>query len=51
MIRLRLLKSGIKILILNKDDFEFLTEFPSFLGHPVDKQVSSTKRSFPIAQF
>jgi len=25
------------VLIHNKDDIEFVTEFPCFLGHPVDK--------------
>jgi len=29
------LKLGITMLIHNKDDFEFVTEFPCFLGHPV----------------
>ena len=29
------LKLGITILIHNKDDIEFVTEFPCFLGHPV----------------
>ena len=28
--------SGIAILILKKDDIEFVTEFPRFLGHPVN---------------
>ena len=31
-----LLKLGITMLIHNKDDIEFVTEFPWFLGHPVD---------------
>ena len=26
---------GITMLIHNKDDIEFVTEFPCFLGHPV----------------
>ena len=30
-----LLKLGITMLIHNKDDIEFVTEFPCFLGHPV----------------
>jgi len=30
-----LLKSGITMLILNKDELEFVTEFPYLLGHPV----------------
>ena len=29
------LKSGITMLIHNKDDIEFVTEFPCFFGHPV----------------
>ena len=36
MIILCLLKLGITILIHNKDDIEFVTEFPCFLGHPVN---------------
>ena len=27
------------MLIHNKDDIEFVTEFPCFLGHPVDKDT------------
>ena len=34
---LLLLKLGITMLIHNKDDIEFVTEFPCFLGHPVSK--------------
>ena len=30
-----LLKLGITMLIHNKDDIEFVTEFQCFLGHPV----------------
>ena len=30
-----ILKLGITMLIHNKDDIEFVTEFPCFLGHPV----------------
>jgi len=30
------LKLGITMLIHNKDDIQFVTEFPCFLGHPVD---------------
>ena len=30
-----ILKLGITMLIHNKDDFEFVTEFPCFLRHPV----------------
>ena len=29
------MKLGITLLIHNKDDIEFVTEFPCFLGHPV----------------
>ena len=29
------MKIGITMLIHNKDDIEFVTEFPCFLGHPV----------------
>ena len=29
------LKLGITVLIHNKDDIQFVTEFPCFLGHPV----------------
>ena len=29
------LKSGITLLIYNKDDIEFVTEFPCLLGHVV----------------
>ena len=29
------MKLGITILIHNKDDIEFVTEFPCLLGHPV----------------
>ena len=35
MIKLWLLKSGITMLILNKDDIECVPEFPCLLGHPV----------------
>jgi len=36
MIILWHLKSGIKMLIHNKDDIQFVIEFPCFLGHPVE---------------
>ena len=29
------MKLGITMLIHNKDDIKFVTEFPCFLGHPV----------------
>ena len=35
IIILWLLKSGITMLIHNKDDIQFVTEFPCLLGHPV----------------
>ena len=35
MIILWLLKLGITMLIHNKDDIHFVTEFPCLLGHPV----------------
>ena len=31
------MKLGITLLVHNKDDIEFVTEFPCFLGHPVYK--------------
>ena len=31
------MKIGITMLIHNKDDIEFVTEFSCFLGHPVSK--------------
>ena len=34
-----LLKLGITMLIHNKDDIEFVTEFPCFLGHPVNNKL------------
>ena len=37
------MKLGITMLIHNKDDIEFVTEFPCFLGHP----VSIYKRDLP----
>ena len=35
------MKLGITMLIHNKDDIEFVTEFPCFLGHPVHSNVFS----------
>ena len=35
MIILWLLKLSITMLIHSKDDLQFVTEFPCFLGHPV----------------
>ena len=32
-------ESGITMLIHNKDDIEFVTEFPCFLGHPVSSKT------------
>ena len=34
------MKLGITMLIHNKDDIEFVTEFPCFLGHPVTRPRS-----------
>ena len=34
------MKIGITMLIHNKDDIEFVTEFPCFLGHPVQTEYS-----------
>jgi len=42
MIILWLLKLGITMLIHNKDDIEFVTEFPCFLGHPVSLMSKNT---------
>ena len=36
------MKSGITMLIHYKDDIEYVTEFPCFLGHPVPKIKDST---------
>ena len=36
-IKLRRLKLGNTMLIHNKDDIKFVTEFPCLLGHPVIK--------------
>ena len=38
------LEIGITMLIHNKDDIEFVTEFPCFLGHPVPR-LPSTRRA------
>ena len=37
------MKIGITMLIHNKDDIEFVTKFPCFLGHPVSKYKISNK--------
>ena len=37
------------MLIHNKDDFEFVTEFPCFLGHPVDE--TNTQRTYNLKSF
>ena len=46
------MKSGITMLILNKDDIQFVTEFPCFLGHPVYNQekVKITKQTKAVAK-
>ena len=33
------MKLGITMLIHNKDDIEFVTEFPCFSGHPVETNL------------
>ena len=40
------------MLIHNKDDIEFVTEFPCFLGHPVDyiKQIRSKSENNDIPE-
>ena len=38
IIILWILKCGITMLVLKKDDIEFVTEFPCLLGHPVLRQ-------------
>ena len=43
MIILWLVKSGITMLSHNKDDNQFVSEFPSFLEHPVLWQISIHK--------
>jgi len=35
------LKLGITMLIHNKDDIQFVTEFPCFLGHPVENAINT----------
>ena len=37
------MKIGITMLIHNKDDIEFVTEFPCFLGHPVVEHADLNK--------
>ena len=46
-----LLKLGITMLIHNKDDIEFVTEFPCFLGHPVWKADLETYGSKKFGTF
>ena len=43
------LKLGITMLIHNKDDIQFVTEFLCFLGHPVFK-VEKLKREIYITR-
>jgi len=45
------LKLGITMLIHNKDDIEFVTEFPCFLGHPVYKSYPLSLRILNCAIF
>ena len=35
------LKLGITMLLKNKDDIQFVTEFPCLLGHPVHLRILS----------
>jgi len=42
---LSLLKLGITMLIHNKDDIQFVTEFPCFLGHPVVSDVPLSRET------
>ena len=35
------------MLIHNKDDIEFVTEFPCFLGHPVGPTGKTSVKQFP----
>ena len=37
------MKLGITMLIHNKDDIEFVTELPWFLGHPVLQTMNSVR--------
>ena len=39
-----LLKLGITMLIHNKDNIQFVTEFPCFLGHPVDSLCTQNRQ-------
>ena len=39
------MKSCITMLIHNKDDIEFVTEFPCLLGHPVPKYMAHIAKS------
>ena len=40
---------GITMLIHNKDDIEFVTEFPCFLGHPVGEEKGGGHMATSIA--
>ena len=40
------MKLGITMLIHNKDDIEFVTEFPCFLGHPVVSNLQSNDEEY-----
>ena len=42
------MKLGNTMLIHNKDDIEFVTEFPCFLGHPVVKRIIRRKNDEQI---
>ena len=50
------MNSGITMLILNKDDLEFVTAFPCLMGHPVFKVMARSNRgklilSQPVIEF
>ena len=45
------MKLGITMLIHNKDDIEFITEFPCFLGHPVENHMQKKMRTFSSEKY
>ena len=44
------MKLGITMLIHGKDDIQFVTEFPCFLGHPVLFQPVKAKKGHTLAK-
>ena len=44
------MKLGITMLIHNKDEIDFVTEFPCFLGHPLDKEMRMKEFRFIIVK-